>query len=152
MDKYEITAELESLIGERLNQLGLELVELSCRYEGADLALRILVDRPEGGINLGECASLNQEINAILEGKNILPQGCLLEVSSPGIDRPLKNERDFRRCLNRNARFFLSEQLNGKLEWLGKITNVTSGSVFIDTGKAELEIPLDKINKAKQEI
>jgi len=152
MDRYEISAELEKVIGGYLKGQGLELVELIYHYEGRNLVLRILVDRPDGGINLGECALLNQEIGRILDEKNTLDRSYLLEVSSPGIDRPLKRKEDFLRCINKRARFFLSEPLDGKLEWAGEIERVEEEKVLIDTGKAELEIPLSKINKAKQEI
>jgi len=152
MDRYEISAKLEKIIGEYLTGQGLELVELIHHQEGKNLVLRVLVDRPEGGINLGECSLLNQEIGKILDLSDCLDRSYLLEISSPGIDRPLKRKEDFARCINKRARFFLSEPLEGKLEWAGQIQGVEDQRVLIDTGKIKLEVPLSKINKAKQEI
>ena len=152
MDRQEIISEVENIIGDYLKVQGLELVDLICRYEGRDLVLRILADRPEGGISLGECARLNIEISAILDEKDILQTRYILEASSPGIDRPLSTGSDFLRCVNRRARFFFNESVNGKLELEGTIIKVEDGVVFIDVEGESIDVPLAKINKAKQVI
>lgn len=144
--------ELNRIIGDYLKNQGLDLVELLCRYEGRDLFLRILVDRPEGGISLDECASLNNELSRILDEQDILKEGYILEVSSPGLDRPLKNKHDFLRCLNRRARFFLLEPVKGKIELEGTISKVTDDSVYVNIETDIIEIPLIKINKARQAV
>lgn len=144
--------ELNRIIGDYLKNQGLDLVELLCRYEGRDLFLRILVDKPEGGISLDECASLNNELSRILDEQDILKEGYILEVSSPGLDRPLKNKHDFLRCLNRRARFFLLEPVKGKIELEGTISKVTDDSVYVNIETDIIEIPLIKINKARQAV
>lgn len=152
MDRDNLINEFKAFLKDFLRPRNLDLIDVIHRYEGRDLFLRILVDRPEGGISLGECALLNRELGDILEEKNILEQRYILEVSSPGLDRPLKTENDFKRCLNKKVKFFLSELINGKLEWDGVINQAGEGKVVIDTGKEVLGIPLDKINKGKQII
>ncbi len=74
----------------------------------------------------------------------------ILEVSSPGLDRPLKTKSDFLRCINRKAKFFLLESIKGKIELDGIITKVEDDSVYIDIDGDIIEIPLVKVNKAKQ--
>lgn len=150
MDRQAIIDELKIIIQDFLLAQGLDLVDLILRYEGGDLVLRILTDKPEGGISLGECANLNIQISQILYEKDILKERYILEVSSPGLDRPLKTKTDFRRCLNRRARFFLKEPINGKLELEGIINRVEEDSVYVDLGGEAVEIPLSKIAKAKQ--
>lgn len=150
MDRQALITELNRIITDYLKNQGLDLVELLCRYEGRDLFLRILIDRPEGGIILDECASLNNELSRILDEQDILKEGYILEVSSPGLDRPLKNKGDFLRCLNRRARFFLLEPVKGKIELEGTISKVTDDSVYVNIEADIVEIPLIKINKAKQ--
>ncbi|MBI4972299.1 MAG: ribosome maturation factor RimP [Candidatus Omnitrophica bacterium] len=150
MDRQAIIAELKIIIGEHLKNQGLDLVDLIYRYEGRGSFLRVLADRPCGGITLDECARLNIEISALLDEKNILQQGYILEVSSPGIDRPLMTKSDFMRCLNRRARFFLKEAIKARLEWEGIIKSVEDDAVSIDIQGDIIEIPLAKINKAKQ--
>ncbi len=150
MDRQTIIAELTSIFGDYLKSQGVNLIELIYRYEGRDLFLRILVDRPEGGITLGECAQLNQEISRILDEKDTLKQRYVLEVSSPGLDRPLKTKNDFSCCLNRKAKFFLLESIRGKIELDGIISKVEGNLVYVDMEGEIIEIPLANINKAKQ--
>lgn len=150
MDRQAIIEELRIIIGDYLKNEGFDLVDLICRYEGRDLILRVLTDRPEGDINLDECARLNRGIGEILDGKNILEGNYVLEVSSPGLDRPLKTKSDFLHCLNKKVRFFLSQAVNGKIEWEGSVINVSDILVNVNLGETVIDIPLEKINKAKQ--
>lgn len=152
MDREGIIEEFKIFLADFLRSRNLDLVDVIHRYEGPDLVLRILVDKPEGGISLGECAGLNRELSDILDERNILEQRYILEVSSPGLDRPLKTEADFIRSLDKKVKFFLSEQINGKLEWDGVVKSASGENVFIEIGTEILEIPLAKINKARQII
>ena len=152
MDRQEIIAELRNIIGDYLKIQGLDLVDLILRHEGRDSIVRILVDRPEGGITVGECAKLNIQISNLLDEKDILQTRYILEVASPGLDRPLKTKNDFLRCINRRLRFFLNESINGRIELEGLICKVESDSVYIESNNEIIEIPLTKINKAKRVI
>lgn len=152
MDRDALIEELMAIIQDYLKNKNLDLVDLIYRYEGRDLILKVLADRPDGGISLGECARLNIELSRILDEKDILQARYILEVSSPGLDRPLKTKPDFARCINRKVRVFLNEPINGKLEWDGTITKVENDAVCLDASSQILEIPLSKINKAKQAV
>jgi ribosome maturation factor RimP len=149
MDRQERELELRTIIDEYLKSQGIELVDFICRYEGRDLVLRILADRPQGGITLDDCAYLNSEIGVMLDEKNILQEHYILEVASPGLDRPLRSKNDFLRSINKTAKFFLNEKINGKMEFDGKITGVTDTSVYIEIKGEKIEIPLSKITKGK---
>lgn len=152
MDKQAFIEELRGIIGGYLEAGGLELIELIYRYEGESLFLRILTDKPGGGITIDECAELNTQIGVVLDEKGPLNQRYVLEVSSPGLDRPLATKSDFLRCVGREARFFLSEPLNGRLEYEGQIVRADDSAVYVDIGGSVMDIPLGKINKAKQII
>ncbi len=152
MERQTIIEELKVIIEDYLKSQSLDLVDFIYRYEGRNLVLRILIDKPEGGISLDECAFHNQNINRILDEKNILQTMYILEVFSPGIDRPLKTKNDFLRCINRNVRIFLNEPISGKQEWEGQILRVEDDIVYIDVSGEELQIPLSKIVKAKQVV
>lgn len=141
--------ELNALISSWLSRQNLELVDLICRYEGGNLVISIVVDIPGGGITLGECALLNRQLGGLLEEKNIIAGNYVLEVSSPGLDRCLKTQKDFSRCLNKEAVFFLNDLVGGKCQWQGVISKVDEASVFIEHSGQVLEIPLIKINKAR---
>jgi ribosome maturation factor RimP len=152
VDKQAFIEELRGIIGGYLEAGGLELVELIYRYEGESLFLRILTDKPGGGITIDECAELNTQIGVVLDEKGPLNQRYVLEVSSPGLDRPLATKSDFLRCVGREARFFLSEPLNGRLEYEGRIARADDSAVYVDICGSVMDIPLGKINKAKQII
>ncbi|MDD5729961.1 MAG: ribosome maturation factor RimP [Candidatus Omnitrophica bacterium] len=147
-----LAAELEQIIGDYLKEQGLDLVELIFRYESMGLMLRILADRPQGGITIEECAKLNIRISDILDEKDIIQDRYTLEVSSPGLDRPLRLKKDFLRCLGREVRFFLSEPIAEKIEIAGRIKEVKDESVEVETETGGVEIPFFKITKAKQII
>ena len=152
MDRREIIAELRDVIGSYIKEQGLDLVDLVYRYEGKGLFLRILVDKPEGGISLDDCAYINNEISRILDEKNILQERYILEVASPGLDRPLTTKKDFLRCMNKKARFFLNELVEERRELEGIINSVDDEAVYIDSQGRVIKIPLSKINKAKRVI
>jgi len=147
--KEQIVREVKDLIAVYCDSQAIELIDLILRYEGKKTILTVLVDRPEGGITLGECALLNRQLGAILEEKNIIDRDYILEVSSPGLDRALKTQKDFLRCLNKEVVLYLNDLINGKCQWQGLINRVDEHSVFIDSLGQILEIPLIKINKAK---
>lgn len=146
------TTELEVLVKEYLAGQGLVLVELICRRQGQGKILQILVDQPEGGISIDTCARLNRELGAILDEKDILGERYILEVASPGLDRPLKIKADFLRCLKKEAVFYLSGPLKGSIQWQGVIESVTEETVFIEKSGERVGIPLNLINRAKQII
>ena len=177
MIKEGLIKELEELILQCLSKENLELVDLVCNYEGRGLTIRVLADkpagnglastsaeahglpssrqsqaqshRPAGGITLGQCALLNRQLAALLEEKNIIDGDYVLEVSSPGLDRRLKSQKDFLRCLNKEVVFFLNDLINGKCQWQGLVNRVDEANVFIQNSGQILEIPLIKINKAQ---
>jgi ribosome maturation factor RimP len=148
----QLIEQAKDLITAFLDKQEFYLVEISHFCQGNVLSLRIIVDRPEGGISIGECASLNNQIGKLLDEKGILETRYILEVSSPGIDRPLVNEKDFLRCLDKEVKFFFTELVNGKLEIEGVIKRVENGSVYVDVMSVPFEAPLLKIAKAKRII
>ncbi|MFH1191518.1 MAG: ribosome maturation factor RimP [Candidatus Omnitrophota bacterium] len=169
MTKEVFTQELSDLISSCLAAQGLELIELIYRPEGKRLVITVLADKPQakpclpdrqglasnsqshkplGGITLHECAFFCRQLKNILEEKNIIKGDYVLEVSSPGLDRPLKRQKDFLYALNKKAVFFLNDLVNGKCQWQGVIKKVDEVIVSIQAGDI-LEIPLTKINKAQ---
>ena len=150
MDREAVISGLKNIIGDYLQARNIDLVDFIYRYEGKDLVLRILADNPEGGISLGECACLNRDISRLLDEQDIIQERYTLEVSSPGLDRPLKTKSDFLRCSNKKVKFFFSEPVNGKFELEGIINKAGDDTVFIDIANQTVEAPLAKIIKAKQ--
>jgi ribosome maturation factor RimP len=128
-----------------------ELVDVSVQARQRDIYIEVLADRPKGGITIDECTWINKELNKKLEAENIF-ENYYLEVSSPGLDRPLKSRRDFVRVSGRLVRFFLSAPVNGKRELEGTIKDATDEVVIVQKGESEISIPMNLINKAIQVI
>jgi len=150
MNYRESAEELKKIILPLLEEEGIVLVELRFMRTGSGMLLRLLADKKEGGINLQDCARLNQEIGRLLDAQDIIKDRYILEVFSPGLDRDLVNKDDFSRCINRKARVFLNECISAKTEIEGRIDKVEGELVYIDMGKEVVGIAFSKIKKARQ--
>jgi ribosome maturation factor RimP len=131
---------------------GFVLVELRAFRKNRKVNLRFLVDRSTGGITLNECAQLNSQIGEIIDRKQLLEESYILEVSSPGADRPLVSLDDFSRSIGRNVRLFLREPINNKTELTGSIKGIEAEEVIFLVESECIRVPIDNIAKAKQTL
>ncbi|HOD11591.1 MAG TPA: ribosome maturation factor RimP [Candidatus Omnitrophota bacterium] len=145
----DLKDKISSLVGPFLVEQGFDLVDVYCPHRrGAD-AVQILADRPRGGITVDECADLSRQIDTILEKENIFSGSYTLEVSSPGIDRPLVSDKDFSRATGKEVVFYLKEPVQGRLEWQGIILRSDETNVIIQSRGVEVDISFQLINKAQ---
>lgn len=129
-----------------------ELVELQLQHHKARWLVRIFVDN-EGGISLEDCRSLSFEIGQLLDAENLIPASYVLEVSSPGLDRPLKNLRDFRRQCQRMVTVFLHSPYLNKAQYTGRVAAVTESHLFLHTdSEAPVTIPFQSIQHGVVEL
>ncbi len=143
---------VQELVSAVCQQEQLDLVEINFRPQGPTLLIEVLVDLLGGGISLEQCTVLNRKIGTLLEEKNFLPERCVLEVSSPGLDRQLKNAGDFRRMIGKRVRFLLKEPVAAKWEYVGQVVEVAPEQVTITGDNLSRIIPFSVINKATLEI
>ncbi len=136
---------------------GLELVELEFKKEGRDMVLRLFIDR-EGGINLDDCASVSRELSELLDVEDVIPENYTLEVSSPGLNRPLKKPSDYERYRGRLIKvrtFDLLADDGGNLRktFLGELLGLENGVIHLRLTEGQTAaIPLDKVAKANLEF
>ncbi len=153
MSRQNVLLEIQPLLEGHLEKSGYCLVDMRMfRDRQHQWVLEILADRAEGGITLDECVRLNRELGDAVEQSGLVQHGFVLDISSPGLDRPLTTKADFKRYIGRCVRVFLRESVEQKLEYCGDITAVTDENIVLNIGKKTVQIPLDKINKAKQVI
>jgi ribosome maturation factor RimP len=135
---------------------GLEIVELKFFEGGPASVLRIYVDKA-GGVTVDQCANLSRKISDFLDIEDLIPSRYKLEVSSPGLDRPLFSGADFKRKIGERVKVFLKEEVSGRMELVGKIKNLEEENLLLliespasrlDEGAEEI-IPLKKVVKAK---
>jgi len=133
---------------------GYELVDLEVKREPRGHRVRLFVDK-EGGIGLEDLQSVSEEMSAILDVEDPVDSSYTLEVSSPGLDRPLRNEADYKRFLGRLARISSYEPVEGRRHWTGRLVSVEDGVVSLHLeheNGAPARIPLDKIAHGRLEV
>lgn len=145
--------EIKKLVLPLLVEKEVELVELVIGRQRGRSVLRFLVDSPAGGITLAECAQLNREIGRLLDQNDIIQESYVLEVSSPGLDRPLVNTRDFQRCHGQLIKIVLHRPIDGQNVWIGSVDTVDDKDLVILTKeRRRLLIARENIASAKQEV
>ena len=156
MYRDELLSNIKQLTEPYINRRNYEIVDLTLFRSKEDLRLRFLVDKPKGGIAIWECAVLNEGLNRFLAEADIIREDYSLEVSSPGVDRPLETEKDFLRVSQRAVKVFLNESMKGKTEIEGIVDDVQNNCLILRVGIAQsnvpIKIPLTQIKKAKQVI
>ncbi len=136
MAKAELTAVVEPKCKRLADQLGFELVDVCLDKEGAGKYLRIYIDKPEG-ISLDDCENYHRAIQPQLESYDY----DFLEVSSPGVDRPLKKDRDFERALGSEIEIKLFKAMDGQKLITGILAGLENGEIVLDTPAGEKRIP-----------
>lgn len=148
----ELDNAIQEFIIPLMNDLSVELVDLNIRRQNRAIVIDVITDKPQGGITLNECSLVNQRLSQELEEKDLIKEDFTVEVSSPGLDRPLKTVKDFLRNVGRNVRFYLSERVEEKKEYTGIVKEVMDSKIIVDTKKNSVTIPINLINKAVQVI
>lgn len=143
----EVSALAEGLVGE----YSMEVVDVEFKFEGRRWVLRVYIDK-EGGVTVDDCVSVSRELGHLIEAKDIIDCQYVLEVSSPGLDRPLKKERDFIRSVGKMVRLKTSRPINKRRNFTGRLTNVSEGiiSLLVDNDNL-VQLPLEEIDKARLE-
>ncbi len=141
---------IERSVKEVIEREGFELVELAVGDRGHKTLVRVFADRPSGGISVDECARLSRKLSDWFDLENVFERAYILEVSSPGLDRPLVSRRDFERKVGRAVRIWLTE--NGTtLEAAGKLLTVTEDGLLVRTEKeGEKKFSFSTIVKGKE--
>lgn len=128
-----------------LQEQGFDLVELQLQQRKGRWLVRIFADT-EGGISLEDCRRLSSEIGQLFDAEDVIPASYILEVSSPGLDRPLKTRRDFQRHLQRKVTVFLDSAVEEKTQYTGRITAINDVDLVLHLPPEEpLIIPLSSI-------
>lgn len=129
--------------------LGLEVVDVQFLKEGGQRILRVLIDR-EGGISLDDCEALSRALGEDLDQADPIPYSYCLEVSSPGIERPLKKEQDFRRFAGRQINCRLYSPLQGRKNFSGVLLGLEGQEILLESESgAVIRLPLSSVASAR---
>ena len=116
--KKSIEATIEELVSEITEPLNFEIVDVEYVKEAGEYYLRVFLDK-EGGISLNDCEAVSRQLSEVLDVKDPIKDNYFLEVSSPGLDRPLKKDKDFVRYAGRDVEIKLYKPLNGSKQFEG---------------------------------
>lgn len=136
--------DLQGLLDNTLAGLGYELVDLERSAKGA--LLRVFIDKP-GGITVEDCALVSNHLSRLFTVENVAYDR--LEVSSPGLDRPLRTERDFARFSGQQARLKLRVPMEGQRNFVGVLRGSAAGKVGLEVDGRILSIDLGNLDKAR---
>ena len=138
---------------------GLEIFDVQFRREAPGMVLRIQLDRPgpaasaEESVSVEDCAHVSRELSAILDVEDVVPTSYTLEVSSPGLDRPLRRPDDYRRFAGRLAKIVLREKVDGQGFFRGKLGGLDGGDVLIEADDRRTHrVPFAVITRANLEV
>jgi ribosome maturation factor RimP len=157
MAKTDVVGRVTELAAPLAAYLNLELVEVEYRQEGRQMVLRLFIDRV-GGVTLDDCASVSRELAEILEVEDFIQGHYNLEVSSPGINRPLKQAADYERFTGRLVKIRTFELLaddagNKRKTFVGLLLGLEGGVVRLKLTEGQTAgIPLEKVAKANLEF
>lgn len=140
--------DIERIIEPAVEALGFELVRVSW-MKGRGPTLQIMAERPNGEMTADDCAELSRSVSAILDVEDPVPEGYVLEVSSPGIDRPLVKLKDFVRFSGQMAKIETTELIEGRRRFRGKILGVERDLINIDIETGPVGLPFEQVAKAR---
>ena len=149
------------------SSFGLEIFDLQMRRESIGWVLRVVIDRPapahpgaegvaEEPVGIEDCQRVSQDLSVLLDVEPDLVDGFdrefTLEVSSPGLDRPLRGEADYRRFVGRLAKLVAREPVDGQSHFAGRLAGVEEGHVLVTEGRRTHRVPLSLISRARLEV
>ena len=145
----QVASKLKEILLPTLNSFGVELVDLEYRLENRGWVLRLFLDK-EGGITLEDCQRVSEQVGDLLDVEDLIDHEYRLEVSSPGLDRPLTQEGDFSRFAGNRARISTREPISNQRNFQGRILGVEDHRVLIEEdGGPKIAIPCAAILRAR---
>ena len=143
----DIAARVEELAGGVVLAQGLELVHVEFLPKGKSAILRLYIDKP-GGVNVDDCQRASRHLSLLLEAEDCIEQQYILEVSSPGVERPLFKAQDYRRFSGKEIRLLTHDKIEGLKKFTGLLKGFSQGILTLECQGGNYEIPLEKVRKA----
>jgi ribosome maturation factor RimP len=148
----KVTDIVTDLVAPILDELGLELVDIEYKKEGSNWFLRVFIDNETGNIDIDDCGLVSERLSQRLDEVDPIPTAYFLEVSSPGAERPLRKESDFRKAVGRHVHIVTKEPLEGATVFEGELVSFEDGMLTVKEAKKTYVISLDQIDAARMAI
>jgi ribosome maturation factor RimP len=157
MAATDVVSQVRAIADRVAGSYGLEVFDVQFRREGGGMVLRVQIDRPgpaataEESVSVADCAHVSRDLSAILDV--VVPTAYTLEVSSPGLDRPLRRADDYRRFAGRRAKLVMREPVDGQTYFKGRLGGVEDSHVLIEgEDRRTHRVPLGVIARANLEV
>jgi ribosome maturation factor RimP len=147
----EVTERVKALVRGYLDDNGIELVDIVYRREQGGMVLRLLADTPQG-ITIDECEALNNYLSETLDKEDVIQEHYTIEVSSPGLDRQLKTDRDFERIIGKDIEVTTYEKIDEKKAHTGRLIGMDKEKIVIESDGVSTVIPRRSIAVARLKI
>ncbi len=141
-------SQLEEIIKDELELLGFELIKLEGSLTGKRKVIRLYIDHPEKGVTVDDCVQVTRTLGLILDGEDLIKVPYNLEVSSPGMNRPLSKPEHFRRFAGKTVKIVLLEDGERQKTKIGEIIGAEEDAVTLSVEGEEERIPFERISKA----
>ena len=152
MDRFAVTQHVWGLAEPLALGAGLEVVDVQYRPEGGRVVLRLLTDRPGGGVTLDDLTRISRELSVLLDAHDAVPGSYTLECSSPGLNRPLIRARDFQRALGQRVHVRTRAPLGDRRQFRGTLEAVDEEGIIIRAGQeASISIAFTAVERANVE-
>jgi len=155
----DVIERIRTIAGRVAAGYGLEIFDVQFRREAQGMVLRIQIDRPgpaataEDSVSVDDCARVSRDLSAILDVDDVVPTQYTLEVSSPGLDRPLREAGDYARFAGRQARIVTRERIDGQTFFKGRLAGVEGDAVLVDgEDHKRHRLPLASITRANLDV
>ncbi len=145
--REEIIKKVWELAEPVVMSLGFELVDVEFQRERQGWVLRLYIDKP-GGVNLGDCVRVSEVLGDLLDAKDFIHHAYHLEISSPGVDRPLRKREDFERFAGDKVKIQLKEPLEGRRNFTGLLRGIEGEEIIIEIDGRVWRLPREKVKKA----
>ena len=142
----EIIVKIEKIVLPVLKEMELELVDIEYLQEGGYWYVRIYIEKLDGDVSLDDCAKVSMTVEDDID--KLIDKKFFLEISSPGVERPLKKEKDFVRFTGSKIKVSLKHKINEKKNFEGILSRFEDGTLFLLIEDAELEVSFKEIRKA----
>lgn len=141
-------ADLRKLLEPGVVALGFELVDVELAGSHHYPTLRVYIDGP-AGVNVDDCARVSRQLSALLDVEDPLPGQYTLEVSSPGLDRPLVKPEDFKRYLGETIKVKMQQPRLGRRNFSGRLVDVTADHIVVEVDKEHFDLAFDGMERAR---
>ena len=140
--------EVKELITPIIDEKGITLWDIEFKKEGPSYVLRIYLDK-DGGIGINDCEEVSRALSAVLDEKDPIPQAYMLEVSSAGLDRIIKYDFHFEKCMGKNVDVKLFATLDGVKEFTAKLKGFDGENVTMEKDGSDITLPFNKISSLR---